>query len=214
MVKKLVALGVVLALLALLEPAAAGVKFTNEDLKSEESLWHLYERWGGCYNVTRHPSTSCAAAGQAPGLNGFADLTNDEFNRYYKCNMLEAGARRTLPMRRRGDGSLPLPIYIDWRIKSCGTCPCLSPVKSQGVCGSCWAFTATGAMESHYAIQGAKDNRGLVDLSEQELVDCDTHSIGCKRGGWFEAVKIAFRPIFSQETLEYLLDTRDVEMEG
>ncbi|XP_004987384.1 ervatamin-C, partial [Setaria italica] len=217
MVKKLVALGVALALLALLEPAVAGVKFTDEDLKSEESLWRLYERWGARYNVTRHPVDKlrrfaffkdsarhvhlhATAAGQAPGLNGFADLTNDEFNRYYKCNMLEAGARRTLPVRRRGDGSLPLPISIDWRIKSCGTGPCLSPVKSQGVCGSCWAFTATGAMESHYTIQGAKDNRGLVDLSEQELVDCDTHSIGCKGG----EVDYAFDYIIAKQGLASL----------
>ncbi|GJM91681.1 hypothetical protein PR202_ga08083 [Eleusine coracana subsp. coracana] len=85
-------------------------------------------------------------------------------------------------IRRRGDGSLPLPISVDWRNKTCGTGPCLPPVKSQGRCGSCWAFAAVGAVESRYAIQGARDNRGLLDLSEQELVDCDNNEHGCKGG--------------------------------
>jgi KDEL-tailed cysteine endopeptidase len=40
-----------LVLLAQLEPAAGGVKFGEEDLKSDESLWNLYERWGVRYNV-------------------------------------------------------------------------------------------------------------------------------------------------------------------
>uniref|UniRef100_A0A0D9VND3 Cathepsin propeptide inhibitor domain-containing protein n=1 Tax=Leersia perrieri TaxID=77586 RepID=A0A0D9VND3_9ORYZ len=91
MVKKLVVLGMALALLALLESAAVGVKFTDEDLKSEESLWRLYERWGMRYNMTRHPVDKlrrfsffkdlvrhvhlhATAAGQTPGLNGFTTL--------------------------------------------------------------------------------------------------------------------------------------------
>ncbi|KAK3154803.1 hypothetical protein QOZ80_2BG0195280 [Eleusine coracana subsp. coracana] len=58
----------------------------------------------------------------------------------------------------------------------------ITSIKSQGECGSCWAFAAVGAVESRYAIQGARDNRGLLDLSEQELVDCDNNGHGCKGG--------------------------------
>jgi KDEL-tailed cysteine endopeptidase len=35
--------------LALLEPPDAGVKFSSDDLMSEELLWQLYERWGARY---------------------------------------------------------------------------------------------------------------------------------------------------------------------
>jgi len=56
---------------------------------------------------------------------------------------------------------------------------CVTPVKDQEVCGACWAFGATGAMESAYCKKTGK----LVSLSEEQLVDCVTASEGCN-GGW------------------------------
>lgn len=52
---------------------------------------------------------------------------------------------------------------IDWTAKGV-----VSPVKNQGQCGSCWAFSAVATLESFSLM--TKSTK--VSLSEQQLVDC------------------------------------------
>jgi C1A family cysteine protease len=58
----------------------------------------------------------------------------------------------------------------------------VSPVKDQGQCGSCWAFSSTGALESAYHL-GAHKTGYVTQFSEQQLVDCVISCLGCN-GGW------------------------------
>jgi len=106
------------------------------------------------------------------GINKFADMTNEEFvmqfNGYVApSNLPEAEAEEDIDISS-------LPKSVDWREKGYVT-----PVKNQEQCGSCWAFSAVVTMEGAYFKKTGK----LVSLSEQNLVDCVTHSYGCN-GGW------------------------------
>lgn len=61
----------------------------------------------------------------------------------------------------------PLPEVVDWRNDTRGV---VTPVKNQGQCGSCWAFSATEQIESQLVLAGSP----AVELSPQQLASCVT----------------------------------------
>jgi len=103
------------------------------------------------------------------GVNQFADLTIEEFASIYLTKF-----NRTAPLRTKWLNTQPLD-SVDWRQQNAVT-----PVKNQGSCGSCWAFSTTGSVEGRNAIK----NGQLISLSEQQLVDCSKaeHNNGCGGG--------------------------------
>jgi C1A family cysteine protease len=109
------------------------------------------------------------------GINQFTDLTPQEFKDQYVGGLrAEVGS---YGCKSFSSGASGAPSSIDWRQKGAVT-----SVKDQGQCGSCWTFSATGAVEGAWAIAKGQ----LVDLAEQELVDCATGisygSHGCNGG--------------------------------
>ncbi|XP_033124233.1 cathepsin L1-like [Anneissia japonica] len=131
------------------------------------------------------------------GMNKYADMKNKEFvaimNGFKKSNKTKSSASSFLAA-----SFIQLPDTVDWRDKGYVT-----PVKDQGQCGSCWAFSSTGSLEG----QTFKKTGKLPDLSEQNLVDCskDQGNAGCE-GGYmdqaFEYVKVN-NGIDSEESYPY-----------
>jgi len=106
------------------------------------------------------------------GVTKFLDLTPQEFKSIYLTyvprNDTEVEKRPLLEL----DG--PLATTVDWRTKGAVTA-----VKDQGQCGSCWAFSATEAIESYFFLKKGS----LVELSPQQITSCDKVDGGCN-GGW------------------------------
>jgi cathepsin F len=95
-------------------------------------------------------------------INKFADLTEQEFSDLY---LQTKGFGNSFSKYPEAMTILPVaPDSYDWRTKGAVT-----PVKDQGQCGSCWAFSTTGNVEAVWFLKTGK----LVSLSEQNLVDCD-----------------------------------------
>lgn len=113
------------------------------------------------------------------GVNKFADMDQDEFKRLmngYKPHLQNKDPSIIEDVQKHlSDDGVELPTEVDWRRHGAVT-----PVKDQGHCGSCWAFSSTGALEGqHYLKTG-----NLISLSEQNLVDCSKKygNMGCDGG--------------------------------
>jgi len=107
-------------------------------------------------------------------INQWADMHYDEFIRM-KGGFNGAAVK---PVTERNfrvfDNIEATADSVDWRQKS----GIVNDVQNQQQCGSCWAFSATAAVESRWAIHSGN----LLKLAEQQLVDCDSTCNGCNGG--------------------------------
>jgi len=150
-------------------------RFMKEYGKSYDSVEEYAERLGvfaeNMERVAKMNAEHVLINGEAVfGVTKFSDLTPEEFKATY---LTYRPSNRTRDVK---DPVIEGPIAndIDWVSKGAVT-----PVKDQGRCGSCWAFSATAAIESYAKLSG---EYGLEVLSAQQINSCDKRDGGCNGG--------------------------------
>jgi len=130
-------------------------------------------------------------------INQFTDITTSEFKSNYLGLNNFITINTETSKRILSTNIIDSPKSLDWTTKGVVT-----PVKDQGQCGSCWAFSTTGSLESAYAIK----NKKLVSLSEQQLVDCSSSygDQGCSGGLMDNGFKYAIdNGLCSEDSYQY-----------
>jgi len=143
---------------------------TTEEFNKRYQIFQDNMKWAAELNQLNPMATF--------GVNKFADLSREEFAKFYLMANYTRMNPRPAPVapfvvKPRG----PDPTNWDWQNYSPS---CITPVYDQGQCGSCWAFSATETIESYYALAG----NGIRRLSMEQIVDCDTagNDQGCNGG--------------------------------
>ncbi|KAM6999477.1 cathepsin S-like [Passerculus sandwichensis] len=127
------------------------------------------------------------------GMNHLGDMTSEEVAASLTGLQLRPRPRRNSAFAARPRPVGDIPEALDWRDKGCVT-----EVKNQGACGSCWAFSAVGALEAQLKLKTGN----LVSLSVQNLVDCSGMygNKGCAGG-------------LMTDAFQYIIDNGGIESE-
>jgi len=164
--------------------------YSSEDFQLRYDIFKSNMDYVEAWNANNGPTVL--------GMTSLADLTNEEYQRIYLGTHFQVSEREV---------RIVLPEFqvhaandsLDWRKSGAVT-----PIKNQGQCGSCWAFSTTGSVEGVHQLTTAK----LVSLSEQNLMDCSTSygNEGCNGGLMNNAFQyiIANKGIDTEDTYPYL----------
>ncbi|XP_006132119.1 cathepsin K [Pelodiscus sinensis] len=203
-----------ISLLALLLPAVKASVYPEETLDSPWELWKKTYRkqYNGKmdelsrrliweknlkYINTHNLEFSLGSHTYELAMNHLGDMTSEEVVQKMTGLKVPLSHARSNDTVYVPDWEEKVPDSVDWRKKGYVT-----PVKNQGQCGSCWAFSSVGALEGQLKRRTGK----MLSLSPQNLVDCVTKNDGCG-GGYmtnaFEYVK-ENRGIDSEDSYPYV----------
>lgn len=107
-----------------------GKEYTALEREVREVVYHT--------NLRHMEETNRAGLAWTEGTNQFSDLTPEEFRARYLGGYRRTGLASEANITYIASSSSTFPASVDWREKGV-----ITPVKSQGQCGSCWAFAAT-----------------------------------------------------------------------
>ena len=121
------------------------------------------------------------------GHNKFSDWSVEEYEGFLTYNPKADYASKVFTYSNETAANAT---PIDWRTQNA-----VNPVKDQGSCGSCWAFSAIASLEGAHAVKSGE----LLSFAEQQLVDCDRDSsnLGCNGGD----VDVAFKYFYEHNTV-------------
>lgn len=201
-------------LLALLLPAAPAQLHPERELDAQWELWkktHHKQYNGQADEVTRrliweknlkyinthNLEHSLGVHTFELAMNHLGDMTSEEVVRTMTGLKVPRGRQRHNETLFVPDWSERAPAAMDWRKKGYVT-----PVKNQGQCGSCWAFSSVGALEGQLKRKTGK----LLSLSPQNLVDCVANNDGCGGGYMTNAFEYVHqnRGIDSEDSYPYI----------
>jgi cathepsin L len=201
----------VVALLTLCVASTLAVRSENEYRSAFLSFMHANQRtyahdaFQAKYatfktNVDIIDASNAENSNLVLAINKFADLSSSEFKALYtgyKARTFARNVQETLETPVTA-----IPDAINWADKGAVT-----PIKNQGQCGSCWAFSSTGSLEGlNFIFNGGK----LLSFSEQQLVDCSASygNDGCNGGLMDNAFEyVAAQGIELEATYPYTAET-------
>jgi cathepsin L len=141
---------------------------------THDHFFYRYTVWKRNLDMI-HEHNANTTDGVTLAMNEFGDQTFDEFHATHTGYTPKKNSYIRSKNTPAVDSTKTIAASIDWRTQGAVT-----PIKNQGSCGACWAFSTTGSVEGAWKIAG----NTLVSLSEQQLIDCSQAegNDGCEGG--------------------------------